>query len=315
MAARRRVPAQAFCRVPLPLQGVIRVFNVWPALRGTCVKTWITERYVNGIAISRSGDVVVTDHNNHCVHVIALDGTRRCTWGSGRQVCTPTGVAVAPTGDVVVTDHFNHRVQVFRSDGTFVRKWGSRGDGYGQFMWPSGVAVSQDCKVVVSDVRRVQVFRLSDGAFLWQWGTRGSARGELDNPYAICMSPSGEVSHVSTAVETHTCPQVLVCDTNNHRVQVFTLTGTYLRQWGSRGTNDGEFRNPWAIAVRGDQVLVSDHHNYRVQVFRLDGTFVGKWGSYGWSSGQFQYPAGLAVTRTGQVFVCDSGSTRIQVFE
>ena len=36
---------------------------------------------------------------------------------------------------------------------------------------------------------------------------------------------------------------VYVCDSNNHRIQKFTGSGTYLTQWGSFGTGNGQFRS------------------------------------------------------------------------
>ena len=73
---------------------------------------------------------------------------------------------------------------------------------------------------------------------------------------------------------------VYIADTRNHRVQVFTQNGTFLRGFGQVGRGDGEFYNPQGIAVHGDHVYVADTDNSRVQVFTLDGVFVrqiGQW--------------------------------------
>ena len=53
--------------------------------------------------------------------------------------------------------------------------------------------------------------------------------------------------------------------------------GTVLRQWGSKGTGNGQFTEPWGIAVAADgSVYVADTWNHRIQKFtndgRLDGT-------------------------------------------
>ena len=42
---------------------------------------------------------------------------------------------------------------------------------------------------------------------------------------------------------------VFVDDEGNHRVQAFTPDGTFIRQMGSFGTDDGQFSRPHYIAV------------------------------------------------------------------
>ena len=60
--------------------------------------------------------------------------------------------------EVILTDFENHRVHVFGLDGSFVRQWGGEGDGAGQFVCPSGVAVSAG-EVFVASYHRMQVFK------------------------------------------------------------------------------------------------------------------------------------------------------------
>ena len=47
--------------------------------------------------------------------------------------------------------------------------------------------------------------------------------------------------------------------------------------WGTYGTAAGQFRDPWGVAVAGDEIYVSDSSNHRVQVFDTDGTFLRSW--------------------------------------
>jgi DNA-binding beta-propeller fold protein YncE len=86
-------------------------------------------------------------------------------------------------------------------------------------------------------------------------------------------------------------------------VQVFDADGAPLREWGSQCNlageqscadldgdgpmtfGDGQFQEPWGIAVAEDgRVYVADTWNHRVQVFDSDGTFLTKWGAYGQTS-------------------------------
>ena len=53
------------------------------------------------------------------------------------------------------------------------------------------------------------------------------------------------------------------------RIQKFTGAGTYLTQWGSFGSGDGEFKYPYGVAVNAaGEVYVADFENYRIQKFR-----------------------------------------------
>ena len=51
------------------------------------------------------------------------------------------------------------------------------------------------------------------------------------------------------------------------------------RQWGSQGSDPGQFDEPRGVALTsGGDVVVCDYANHRVQVLRPDGTFVCQWG-------------------------------------
>ncbi len=57
-------------------------------------------------------------------------------------------------------------------------------------------------------------------------------------------------------------------DAYNYRVQVFTTGGTYLTQWGSVGTGNGQFYNPYGIGFdAAGNVYVADTFNHRIQKF------------------------------------------------
>ncbi len=60
-----------------------------------------------------------------------------------------------------------------------------------------------------------------------------------------------------------------MADRYNHRIQVFTAEGGFVRQWGSDGSAAGEFNSPEGIAIAANgQVYVADTYNNRIQVFR-----------------------------------------------
>ena len=64
--------------------------------------------------------------------------------------------------------------------------------------------------------------------------------------------------------------KVLVCDCENHIIQVFSTEGQFLHKIRTRGVGLGQFTCPLGIAVSPKgHLYVSDHNGHRVQVFQL----------------------------------------------
>jgi len=74
-------------------------------------------------------------------------------------------------------------------------------------------------------------------------------------------------------VATDAAGNVYVVDTGNSRIQKFTNDGTYLTQWGSQGSGDGQFYYPNSVAIdAAGNVYVSEQENNRIQKFAPDVT-------------------------------------------
>ena len=62
---------------------------------------------------------------------------------------------------------------------------------------------------------------------------------------------------------------LLVCDKDNHRIQVFQLDGKFVGKFGTNGSKLGEFNYPLSVAVlSNDQIVVCDKDNHRIQIFQ-----------------------------------------------
>jgi hypothetical protein len=90
---------------------------------------------------------------------------------------------------------------------------------------------------------------------------------------------------------------------------------SFLKQWGSLGTGDGQFNAPRGIAIDSSgYVYVADTANSQIKKFDSTGNFIAKWGSQGTGDGQFSVPAGMAIDSSGNVYVND-GNDRVQKFD
>jgi streptogramin lyase/phosphodiesterase/alkaline phosphatase D-like protein len=88
---------------------------------------------------------------------------------------------------------------------------------------------------------------------------------------------------------------------------------TYSSSFGSKGTGDGQFTNPYDLtADPSGNVWVSDTGNNRIQKLNSKGEYQCKIGAVGSGNGQFSSPRGIAADPGGDAWVADYGNSRIQ---
>jgi sugar lactone lactonase YvrE len=135
-----------------------------------------------GLEVGPDGLVYIADTWNHAVVVVSPDGkVVRVLGNRGVQsditdagspdqqpglFFGPRNVAVTAER-ICVTDTGNERVQVFAMDGTFITAFGGFGEGDGQFVEPTGIAVAPDGTIWVADSgnARLQQFD-AEGGFI-----------------------------------------------------------------------------------------------------------------------------------------------------
>ena len=213
--------------------------------------------YSKGVAVSADNTVFVS--SIHCVKKFTLEGQFIASVGSkgsGRlQFRTPCAIAYNGTNDkVYVCDTYNHRITILNTDLTFHGSFGCEGSDPGQFNRPESIIVDLKGNVVVADCdnHRIQVFDAS-GHFL-SVITHTTTKQRLQAPIGVSVGPNS-------------CLYVVEHDLN--RVSFFDAGGKYIRSFGKRGDKDGEFKNPYCVAVDGEgYVHVSDTCNNRIQIFK-----------------------------------------------
>lgn len=223
-------------------------------------------RSPTGIAIdAATGKVYVSDPVWHQVFVYNAAGKLLTRLGTEENkeagkpgvFVRPSGIAVnSQLGRIYVVDTENHWVQIFNRDGQFVSTFGKRGNGDGEFNFPTHITVDKENKVYVADTLnfRVQVFD-ADGKFLFKFGKLGDAAGDMARPKGIAVDGRG---------------QIFVSDAYFQNIQAFDQTGNVEFYLGEPGGEDGKFLLPAGMAVDGRQRLyIVDSENHRVQVFAI----------------------------------------------
>jgi len=214
------------------------------------------------------GGVLVADSGNDRLQVFTADGTHVRTI-LGSRPGHPTGLATDGT-HAWVADSSNCSVaKIVLKDGALVTRTGSYGSGVGEFSAPEGLALAHGV-LFVADEGNCRVAMLDAASLAWRgaFGTRGVGPGQLLKPVGLTVVDNGDRL------------ELFVRDTQNHRVQVFDVSGanapgvcgTFVRAFGERGDAPAQFQQPSGMAVDPlGRILVSEAGAGRVQMLTLQG--------------------------------------------
>jgi phospholipase C len=250
-----------------------------------------------------------------------------------RELAAPDGVAATASGDIWVADTGHDRIVEFSGDGGYLTAVS------GSLDEPEGIAVDAAGDVWVASTGGDQIVEFSaSGSLLARFGGAGSGHGQLDQPVALTVA--GGV--------------VYVADQDNNRIEEFTTTGAYrgaisvatpagvaldrrddiwvsspgyadgnticefsaagkeLTSFGTTQAGYGDLGDTGGIAIgAGGKIFVAQPDYGWVTVFGADGDFAAE---FGLPSGALQNPQSLALTPAGDVYVADSGTSRIAEF-
>ncbi len=226
--------------------------------------------------------------------------------GTGKgEFDSPAGIAVDRNGNFFVSDTNNGRIERFSPTGTFLDIIGTKGSGQGQLGAPNGIAIDSTGNIYVADAGNHRVQKISAaGKLIAEW--RGPDVG-FYGPRRIAIGPD---------------ESVYVLDQGRTRVVKLSPDGKVLTVWGTKGTGDGQFDDPAAVAVdpTTNKVYVADPRNRRIQVFDPDGRFLMKWivpewgGPYGFEDLAVDSKRGrlyASSTHIGAVLIFDLNGNRI----
>jgi DNA-binding beta-propeller fold protein YncE len=211
------------------------------------------------VAVDGQGRVIALVRAVPYFRMFNADGSFVRSWGETGLFHLAHSVHVAPDGAIWATDPDDHVVHKFDADGRItltLGKKGVAGDNASRetFNEPNSLGFSPAGDVYVSDGyvnSRVVQFTAS-GQFVRTFGgKKGGGLGEMDTPHGVAIDTQG---------------RVLVADSGNKRVAVFSKDGTFLKnvpapsRGGIVATPDGTVYvsdvNAGVVTVLGnDQIL------------------------------------------------------------
>lgn len=293
-----------------------------------------------GLGIDRAGNLYVGDNWNRTIRRITqagivttfagtalygggMDGTGSGQGFSGPTFSSPQGVAVDANGNVFVADASTIRkitpgAMVTTLAGLAGITGSADSPATERFSSPLAVATDGDGNAYVSNFKNFTISKIAPDGVVTTLagipGTRGSANGAGNaatffSPRGVAAGPDGDV---------------FVADAGTHRIRKTNRDG-FVSTWagaGRRGDTDGTasealFSYPTAIATdSAGSVFVADTENHTIRKITADGTVItiaGGAGNIGSADGlvaeaRFYSPEGIAVDRSGNVFVADTGN-------
>ncbi|KAK0174990.1 hypothetical protein PV327_008776 [Microctonus hyperodae] len=143
-----------------------------------------------------------------------------------------------------------------------------------------------------------------EGVYLLGFGEKGSRNGQFNYPWDVAVNTES---------------QIVVSDTRNHRIQLFSAEGVFLRKYGFETTPNmwKHFDSPRGVAFNPEgSIVTTDFNNHRVIVIDpdfLNAKVLGCDSNSG--TKQFLRPQGLVIDDEGNIIVSDSRNHRVQVLD
>lgn len=149
--------------------------------------------------------------------------------------------------EIIISDYLVHSLFVYKANGEHIRTIGNAGC----FNHPAFICVGQNDMIFVTDTNNNSVLQFDqNGRLIQHFGVKGFSKGELFQPFGVVTD--GE--------------KILVVDSGNHRIQVFTTTGEFVSMIESL---DHPLDQPRGLGLTNDgHVLVADRDNHCIKKFR-----------------------------------------------
>ena len=256
--------------------------------------------WIPAIAVDSQDRVYVYSRSDRPMVVFDREGNFLASWGDD-LLKDSHGILIDAADNIYCVEREVHVMHKFTADGELLMTVGTPGQPGAEgepFNLPTDLALGPDGEMFISDgYGNARMHKYSpDGELIMSWGTPGTGPGEFDLPHCV-------------RVDRHN--RVLVADRANNRIQLFTLDGEYIEEWGG-------FVHPDTIFIDDDDIVYVAELDQRVTILTLDGEIVAQWGSERGSEvpGEFfACPHGIWVDSHGDMYVTEvQADHRLQKF-
>ncbi|MCF6246562.1 MAG: 6-bladed beta-propeller [Desulfobacula sp.] len=259
-----------------------------------------------GVETDSNGNLYVVDTYLKIVHVFNVQQKEYYAFPNNKApflspFLSPIDLAIDDKDKrIFVSDSQQGVVKIFINNG---KKYAGQ-IGKGVFERPTGVAINEKTsELLVVDTKSANIFRydLETLNLTGMFGRGGTRDGWLHFPTNIFVEKNGNI---------------IVSDSLNFRIQIFSPKGIFIRSFGSAGDNPGYFTRPKGVASDSEgNIYVVDNLFDNIQIFDKQNRLLMAFGSHGNQSGQFWLPTGIFIDKNDKIYVADSYNKRIQIFQ
>lgn len=227
------------------------------------------------------------------------------------SVTDPVDVEVDTNGLIYVLSRSPAQIKIFTFDentSSFVLQNTINGT----WLNPEGFELDTDLNIFVADTGNHRLQKMvpdGSGGYILDasfgvggnLGSFGTGQGQFNSPFDVAVTDSEEI---------------FVTDKNNHRVQKFGETGSFLLEFGSFGSGENQFNSPQGIEFSQSEikVIVTDSGNHRLQIYNDHGILEQSFWSFGAGQGQLNLPVNSSADDIfNEIIVLDKANNRIQL--
>ena len=222
------------------------------------------------------------------------------------------GISADSAGNIYLLENTSNQVFQFSPNGDSIVQWQAT---FSENPYPTGISIDKSDYIYINDGQKLGFEKFSPkGEYISEWNYVQQAQeipiplflhvdifnnfylfGETaaDNPFEPSngvhikkFSSNGEqlaefyvygVVPRSLSVASDSIGNLYLLDDHHSKIVKLLVDGTTL-EWGSLGTQNGEFNFPTGIAIDSENnVYVADSYNQRIQKFSSNGEFLAKW--------------------------------------
>ncbi|MBO0949457.1 hypothetical protein J2I46_12750 [Fibrella sp. HMF5405] len=304
------------------------------------------------LAVDASGNLYISDSNNHRIRKVNTSGVISTIAGTGgiddyngdggpataAHLGNTYSILVDGSGNLYIDDFDRCTIRKVSSSGTITTVAGTGTCGYSgdgglatstPLTSPFGLAIDKSGNLYIGDHSNNRIRRVSSSGVINSvvgTGTRGSGgysgdggpatSAQLNEPYGGVVDGSGNL---------------YIADRNNHRIRkinaarvISTIAGTGNAGYGGDGgpATSASLNSPTGVAVdNSGNLYIADQNNHRIRKVSPLGvtTTVAGTGEAGYSddggpatSAQLRSPTGVAVDGNNNLYIADSGNHRIR---